>query len=295
MNEAETRAEHIDPALAAAGRGVVEAKAWGRSDPALRFSRCRCGLAALMLVAQLSWAQAPAEPPASVTPASAESGRVLRDRSAAMQADAERQLEADKAACYLRTFPNGCLQDAKERHAVSLKQARRLDQQGVALEREARNRERAERDQQRAVEAEREAVERPLREQKFREEKARKDASREARRAADEAQLAQRRAKAPESAAAKAARAAEAAQKDADIARKHPAAVSKQAEKERKHAERAAKIDAKKKEYAEKLKYREAENARRLAEEEAARKNAEKSSPLRCLLSGEGCAKPAAK
>ena len=167
MNEAETRAEHIDPALAAAGRGVVEGKAWGRSDPALRFSRCRCGLAALMLVAQLSWAQAPAEPPASVTPASAESGRVLRDRSAAMQADAERQLEADKAACYLRTFPNGCLQDAKERHAVSLKQARRLDQQGVALEREARNRERAERDQQRAVEAEREAVERPLREQKF--------------------------------------------------------------------------------------------------------------------------------
>src|SRR6267143_1649334 len=28
MNEAETRAEHIDPALAAAGWGVVEAKAW---------------------------------------------------------------------------------------------------------------------------------------------------------------------------------------------------------------------------------------------------------------------------
>ncbi len=31
MNEAETRAEYIDPALQAAGWGVVEAKAWHKS------------------------------------------------------------------------------------------------------------------------------------------------------------------------------------------------------------------------------------------------------------------------
>ena len=246
----------------------------------------RRAMLGLALISQALVAQVVGETPAA--PASGEAGRLMRQKAAAMDAEAEQKLAQEKFECYARTFPNSCLDAAKERHKAAVKQARQLKLEGTTIEREARNRERAVNEAQREADAPRLEAERLAREEKFREEHARKTAEREAKKTEDALELEKRRAKAQADAAARIKKNEEQVRKDGEQAQKAPAARTEREERRRKQAERAAKIDARTKDYAEELKRREvAETQKRAAEE--AKKNAGDTGSLRCLISG-GCA-----
>lgn len=228
----------------------------------------------------------------ALTPGAAESAHAMRERADAMKAEAESRLEREKAECYAtRSFPNGCIEDAKDRHKETLKQSRALAQSGAVLEREIRRRERELKEAERAAAAPQEEAERLAREQKFREDKARRDAEREIKLVKDAEEFEQRRARAAENAAARSSKQVEQAQKDQDIAQGRPAALSRKAEREKKHAERVAKIDAKKRDYEQTLKNRAAEKAQRTAEAEAA---AKRNDQAWCCKFADSCCKPAA-
>lgn len=88
------------------------------------------------------------------------------DRAATLKADAAARkqradalLEQQQLDCAKRFFVNSCRDEAKAEHLQTTLEARRLEDEADALERQARREEAAERERLRAAEAERKAAE----------------------------------------------------------------------------------------------------------------------------------------
>lgn len=100
-------------------------------------------------------------------------GKALQADGKERKAAAEATLEAEKLACEKKFRVYDCHAEARQRYVVTAKEARRLENEGAAIERQVKKEQLADRDQRRRQEA-------PQREADLREREAETQADREA-------------------------------------------------------------------------------------------------------------------
>lgn len=140
----------------------------------------------------------------------------LQDEAKARRQQADDVFESRQKACVGKFFYNACVDEARTEHLTAIREARRLESEGAALERAVRQEEAQEIDRARQEEARQKEAERAARQ-------AETTATRQTDEAAIAARLADKERKAAEGAKRKAAEAEKQRQKEA----RHAAKVAK--------------------------------------------------------------------
>ncbi|MGE5386179.1 MAG: hypothetical protein ACM3SV_09875 [Betaproteobacteria bacterium] len=116
--------------------------------------------------------------------------KALQKEGKARKAQSKQRYEAEKKACFKKFRVNDCQEDARQRYVVATNEARRVENRGLAEERQIKKEKLAEKDARRVAEAPEREADLKEREADNAAERAEKDAKRD-KKLADKAKKAQ--------------------------------------------------------------------------------------------------------